>query len=134
MSRALFTAIGVALLAGAWASSARPADADETPALMKRKLQHSQKVLEGVAVQDYKMIERGAEELIQISKLAEWRAFKTPQYEVYSNDFRRIAGALAEHARKKNLDAAALSYVDLTLTCVKCHKHVRELRSEEHTS
>jgi hypothetical protein len=128
MRRVLFAAIGAALLTGLGASSARTADADQTPALMKRKLQHSQKVLEGVAVQDFKMIERSADELIQISKLAEWRAFKTPQYEVYSNDFRRIAANLVENARKKNIDAAALSYVDLTLTCVKCHKHVREIR------
>jgi cytochrome c556 len=132
MKRVMFAAIGITLLAGVCVSSARTAGADETPALMKRKLQHSQKVLQGVAVQDFKMIERNADELIQISKLAEWRAFKTPTYEVYSNDFRRIAGALAENARKKNIDAATLSYVDLTLTCVKCHKHVREIRMTSH--
>ena len=42
----------------------------------------------------------------------------------------RLAGelALVENARKKNLDAAALNYVDMTLTCVKCHNHVREIR------
>jgi hypothetical protein len=34
--------------------------------------------------------------------------------------------ALIKNAEDKNLDAAALSYVDLTLTCVKCHKHLRE--------
>jgi hypothetical protein len=95
---------------------------------MKRKLQHSQKVLEGVALQDFKLIARHADELIQLSKLAEWPAVKIPLYEVYCNDFRRIAGALGENARKKNLDAAALRYIDLTFTCVKCHKHVREIR------
>ena len=29
---------------------------------------------------------------------------------------------------RENLDACALSYVDMTLTCVKCHKYVRETR------
>ena len=128
MKRASFVAAALVLLAGLVSLQGHSAAAEKTESMMKRKLQHTQKVLEGVAVQDFKMIERGAEELIQISKLAEWRAFKTPTYEVYSNDFRRIAGALAENARKKNLDAAALSYLDLTLTCVKCHKHVREVR------
>ncbi|MBI1917428.1 MAG: hypothetical protein HYS12_22230 [Planctomycetes bacterium] len=128
MRRALFVVATSVLFAGLVGIQGHTAAAEKTETLMKRKLQHSQKVLEGVAVQDFKMIERHADELIQISKLAEWRAFKTPAYEVYSNDFRRIAGALAENARKKNIDAAALSYVDLTLTCVKCHKHVRELR------
>jgi hypothetical protein len=97
--------------------------------LMRRKLENSQKVLEGVAVNDFKMIARHADELIDISKQAEWKAIKTPQYEVYSNDFRRIADELVQKAKDKNLDGAALAYVDLTLTCVKCHKHVREVRN-----
>ncbi len=96
--------------------------------LMKKKLVHAQKVLEGVSTQNFKMIETNAEELIEISKAAEWTVMKTPQYEIYSNDFRRSAQSLAENARKKNIDGAALNYVELTLTCVKCHKHVRETR------
>ena len=116
------------LLASVAAPGGHSAGPDKSPGLMRRKLEHSQKVLEGVAVQDFKMIERHAEELIQLSKLAEWKALKTPTYELYSNDFRRTANALVENARRKNIDAAALSYVDLTLTCVKCHKHVREVR------
>jgi len=128
MRRALFVMSALVLCGAIVGMPGHSAGADKPESLMKRKLQHSQKVLEGVALQDFKMIERHAEELIQISKLAEWRALKTPTYEIYSNDFRRIASALMENARKKNIDAAALSYVDLTLTCVKCHKHVREIR------
>jgi hypothetical protein len=99
--------------------------------LMRRKLEQSQKVLEGVAVQDFKMIAEHAEELIELSKLAEWKVLKTPRYELHSNEFRRIAETLVESARKKNIDAATLAYVDLTLTCVKCHKHVREEQRTE---
>jgi hypothetical protein len=102
--------------------------ADKKDSLMRKKLQHSQKVLEGVALGDFKMISTNAEELIDISKAAEWKAIRSPRYEVYSNEFRRIADALAKKAREKNLDGAALSYVELTLTCVRCHKHVREFR------
>ena len=96
--------------------------------LMQKKLAHGQKVLEGVTQGDFKMIRRHAEELIDISKAAEWKAVDTPRYKVYSNDFRRSAEALIEKARDKNLDGAALAYVELTLGCVKCHKHVREVR------
>jgi hypothetical protein len=96
--------------------------------LMQRKLQNAQKVLEGIAVNDFDKISKHAEELILISKQAEWKVLKTPQYEMFSNDFRRSAGELVENAKQKNLDGAALAYVDLTLTCVKCHKHVRESR------
>src|SRR5262249_49907270 len=95
---------------------------------MRRKLQRAQKVLEGVALKDFEMIAQNAEELVAICKEAQWKVLKPPRYEIYSGDFRRNAEALIANAKDKNLDAAALSYVDLTLTCVKCHKHVREVR------
>jgi hypothetical protein len=85
-------------------------------------------VLEGIAVNDFDKIAKHGEELIFISKQAEWRVLQTPQYELHSNEFRRIADDLVRSAKAKNLDAATLAYVDLTLTCVKCHKHVREVR------
>jgi hypothetical protein len=103
-------------------------DEDKLRALMHKKLENSQKVLEGITTQDFKMISSHAEELIAISKEAGWKVVKTPRYEAYSNDFRREAEDLIKAAKDKNVDAAALAYVDLTLTCVKCHKHVREER------
>jgi len=97
-------------------------------ALMVKKLQNSQMVLDGLALGDFDRIGKHAEELIRISKQAEFKVLKTPQYEIYSNDFRRNAETLVLMAKGKNLDGAALAYVELTLTCVKCHKHVREVR------
>jgi hypothetical protein len=96
--------------------------------LMRRKLACSQKVLEGIAVADHKLIAKNAEELLAISKEAGFRVLKTPTYELHSNQFRRSAETLIENASAKNIDAAALTYVDMTLTCVKCHKHVRDVR------
>jgi hypothetical protein len=96
--------------------------------LMQQKLKHSQKILEAIATNDFDNLSKHADELIILSKEAEWKVLKTPRYEAYSNDFRRNAEALIESAKVKNLDAAALAYVDLTLNCVKCHKHVREVR------
>jgi len=105
---------------------------EEQPAglkmLMTKKLENSQKVLEGIALNDFDKITKHAEELIRISKAAEFKVLKTPQYELYSNEFRRSAESLIQNAKEKNLDGAALSYVDMTLTCVRCHKHVREVR------
>jgi hypothetical protein len=47
---------------------------------------------------------------------------------VHSNEFRRIADDLVKSAKDKNLDGAALNYIELTMTCAKCHKYVREVR------
>jgi hypothetical protein len=33
---------------------------------------------------------------------------------------------MGNQAERKNLDGVALTYVDMTLTCVKCHQHCRE--------
>jgi hypothetical protein len=101
---------------------------DSVEALMKKKLGQAQKALEGVAVQDFNKIADSADELIEISKQAQWKVLKTPLYDLYSADFRTHAEDLIKAAKKKNIDAAALAYVELTLTCVKCHKHVREKR------
>jgi hypothetical protein len=103
-------------------------DEEKLRALMHKKLENSQKVLEGITTQDFKMISSRAAELIEVSKEAGWKVVKTPRYEAYSNDFRAEAEDLMKAAKEKNVDAAALAYVDLTLTCVKCHKYVREER------
>jgi hypothetical protein len=120
--------VALALLPMAPAVGSEKPEGDRVARLMQRKLQRAQKVLEGVAVKDFDMIGKNAEELIEISKQAGWKVLKTNEYEFYSKDFRRIAEALISNAKAQNIDAAALSYVDLTLTCVKCHKHVREER------
>lgn len=96
--------------------------------LMHKKLVHSQKVLEGIALNDFERIATNAEELVALSKLAEWRVVNTPQYDLQSNEFRRSAASLVQKAKEKNIDGAALAYVELTLNCVKCHKYVREVR------
>ena len=128
MKRVAFVLTAFLLLAAVPALSRPPKEPTSVSDLMKKKLQHAQKVLEGVAVKDFDLITKNAEELILISNEAEWKVLKTPRYEIYSSDFRRNAEALIKNAKDENLDAAALSYVDLTLTCVKCHRHVREER------
>jgi cytochrome c556 len=113
---------------GTCALTGHAEDPKDVSALMRKKLVHSQLILEGITVNDYEKIAKNAQDLITVSKAAEWKVLKTPEYEMYSNDLRRSAEALIRNAKDKNTDGAALAYVDLTLTCVKCHKHVREVR------
>lgn len=124
----LMAAAMVALLP---AVSGHGGEADRVSDLMRKKLEYSQKLLEGIALNDFDKIARNADELIAVSKLAEWRVLKTPQYELHSNDFRRIADTIVKEGKAKNIDGATLGNLDLTLTCVKCHKYVREVRMTE---
>ncbi len=96
--------------------------------LMRNKLLFSQRLLEGIALADFNKIGRSADELIQLSKTAEWLVYRTPRYEMHSNEFRRAAEKIAQKAQAKNIDGVALAYVDLTLSCVRCHEYVREVR------
>jgi hypothetical protein len=105
---------------------AKPADAKKPPTVMQRKLAHAQKVLEGLALNDFDKIGTNADDLNQCAQEAGWKVVKTARYELYSNDFVRNLEGLKKAAKNKNLDAAALAYVEVTLTCVKCHQYVRE--------
>src|SRR5262245_31575113 len=78
--------------------------AKELSNLMRRKLENSQKILDGVATNDFDKITKHADELISIGKQAEWKILKTPEYELHSNEFRHHAADLVRMAKTKNLD------------------------------
>ena len=101
--------------------------------LMVEKLKNSQALLEGLAINDFDKIQKSAEELMRISKAVEWTVHKTPQYEVLTNNFRRAAETIIQKAKAKNIDGATLAYVDMTLTCVRCHQYCREIRDTSFT-
>jgi hypothetical protein len=103
-------------------------DREKIQALMMRKLEHAQKLLAAITQNDQKMVEKQADALVQITKEPEWKVFKTKDYETYSSEFRRSAEQLAKYAKDKNLDGASLTYLELTLNCLNCHKYMRDLR------
>ena len=92
---------------------------------MRDKLELSQKVLEGLALEDFDLIVAKATRLSAMSKEADWRVFENPDYDQQSVLFRRQVNALTRAAKEKNLDAATLAYVRITMSCVDCHKLVR---------
>jgi hypothetical protein len=96
--------------------------------LMQEKLKNAQKLLEALAMNEFEKITGCADELMRISKQVEWTAIKTPQYELHTNSFRRAIETIQEKAKAKNVDGATLGYVDMTLTCVRCHQYTREVR------
>lgn len=127
MRKIIMVALTLALLvATPWGGSAQQKDAIRI--LMVEKLDKSKTVLEGIALADFGKITTSAQKLIQLSKTEEWFAYKTQRYELYTNEFRRAAENLADKARQKNLDGATLAYFDLTMSCVRCHQYVRDVR------
>ena len=127
MKTAMKNLLVLSVLFGApWMSSAqRPAALDK---LMAKKLDSSKALFEGIALANYKKISTSADQLVQLSRQDEWFVIKTPRYENYSNEFRRAAETISQKAAEKNIDGVTLGYFDLTLSCVRCHKYVREVR------
>jgi hypothetical protein len=99
-----------------------------TPSFMARKLMHAKDLLEGIALSDFKKIDRSADELLRLTNAEEWRAIKTARYEMFSNEFRRAAEGIIQKARAKNIDGVTVSYFEMTVSCVRCHSYVREVR------
>ena len=104
----------------------KPVDPPKKPTVMQRKLTLAQKVLEGLALEDYDKIRTSSDGLIECVKEVSWRINDTDKYVLFSNDFLRRVENLRKAAKEKNIDAAALAYVDMTLTCVKCHQYLRD--------
>jgi hypothetical protein len=137
----LLLAFFIASLALCWAAESpqgksnrdnpeRPkVDDSKVQRLMRRKLDHSKGLLEGLALADHIRLIRDGNALLIVTRQAEWLVMATPRYSLYSEELQRNLDKLLKGARAKNLDAAALAYVEVTLTCVHCHEYIREVRS-----
>lgn len=93
---------------------------------MRQKVAYSQKVLVGITQGDYGLIANNAEKLVELSNKTNWYSRQVPEYELFLNEFRRRAQEVREAGKQKNLDSASLAYVQMTLSCVSCHKFIRK--------
>lgn len=131
MIRSLKLGLVLGILLGMSAPVARTdgeQDADPVKTFMHAKLEHSQSILEGLAVENYNQIAKSAQSLTLLSEDAGWNVVQTAEYARQSDLFRRHTKSLTEAARQNNLDGATLAFVQVTLNCVECHKHVRSVR------
>lgn len=98
--------------------------------LMRDKLIYANKALDGLSVEDFGKIAESAEMMRIISKAASWHVIDNDEYARLSKNFQEQAADMERHAKEKNLDAAALDYVRISLTCVQCHKYMREVKKK----
>jgi hypothetical protein len=122
-------AAGAVVVAVVALTVARPAAAQKPDALrpfMRQKLELSQGLLEGLTREDYALLRRNAEALRRLSEDAQWRVSPNVNYLRLSGEFQARTGEIAAEAADNDLDGATLAYVEMTVTCVKCHRLVRE--------
>ena len=127
--------LGIAVVCG-WLGNVdltagdKKSEVKETPTekFMRAKLSDSQKVLEGITTENFKLIEEGAEHMAIMSRAQQWSVIPGPEYLQHSAEFRRCCEDLKKRAEKRNLEACALSHLQLTMSCINCHKFVRSTR------
>lgn len=125
------TAVMAALLFGSGVVLCAPQDQEqdfdtEISPFMQRKLDDSRDIVSGLALEDFETIGKSAQDLMLLSQEADWQVLTTPEYLKMSGEFRDAAERLRDCAKDKNIDGATLAYFEVTLSCVRCHKHVRE--------
>lgn len=121
--------LALALFAGIAATVAPNDPKITTREVMKAKLESSQKVLEGIATENFVTVSTHAQKLVALSQVAGWQARQTPEYKQFTAEFRRHAEALQKAARAENVDAASVAWFQLTISCVNCHRHIRGVRT-----
>jgi hypothetical protein len=95
---------------------------------MKKKLEYSQNILAGIANADFDTIVTSAESMRNLSKIEGFVRGKTPGYRTQLQIFEESADEIIRQAKKDNVDGAALAFTQLTISCVNCHKHLRETK------
>lgn len=99
--------------------------------LMRDKLSFATRALEGLSMEDFDKIAEAGNMMGIISRAAAWHIIPTEQYSRMSKNFQEQARDMERHAKEKNLDAASLDYVRITLTCVQCHDYIRDNRRKK---
>lgn len=122
--RFLLLAVAVLSLAG-WIGIATAQTSRATREVMRTKLDHSQKALEGVTAGDFEILLAAVKKLKALGSAQDWPNFDNPEYQEHKANFRRSVNALERGAVEANLDSATLAYVRMTMNCVECHRFVR---------
>jgi hypothetical protein len=135
--RRSITAAALAALVLAGAAGGPPAarGADPPPAKeksapsvwMRQKLTASQNILAALTKEDYDAITLNAKSMLVVGYLEAFARADAPGYREMLGDFAYANRTLVDAAKAKNLDRATVAYLQLTLSCVNCHKIVRDV-------
>jgi cytochrome c556 len=129
-----WAALSVGLLAmmlAAGVGADEPKAEDQASFWMKKKLDYSEHILEGLAKEDYGAIAKNARSMNALSHFERWVRSSLPEYRAQLRIFENANQQLIRSADAEQLDGAALAYVQLTLSCVNCHKVVRDSSTEK---
>ncbi len=100
--------------------------AAEAKAWMQKKLEFSQRILAGLALADFEKIRKNAENMNFIDYFEKWSHAERRDYRQQLEMFEHANQELILQATRKNLEGATLAFNQLTVSCVQCHKIIRD--------
>ena len=100
----------------------------KTSTFMRLKLEPTKGVLEGIALADFEMITKNAGTIRNLMLDEGWMVRQTEDYRRQSEEFRKAVEQLRVASEAKNIDGATLAYVQMTLSCVQCHRYLARER------
>lgn len=94
---------------------------------MEKKLEYTQDILRGLATGDLDDVAEKAEQMRLLSKVEGWIRSRKPGYSSQLQAFEFANAEILRNARADNLDGATIGFQQLTISCVSCHKMIRNV-------
>jgi hypothetical protein len=113
----------------ATAQSDKSDDVNDKPVSfwMEKKLEYSQGILRGLAVGDLQSVQEKAEQMRVVSRVEGWVRNRKPGYREQFQAFEFANAEILRNAKANNLDGATIGFQQLTISCVSCHKILRDV-------
>jgi hypothetical protein len=106
----------------------RKKDKEKASIWMNAKAEFSANILAALTQGDFAKIRRNAQDLDMASHLELLFQADSPEYKQQTTLFIAANKELIRQANAKNIYGATLAFNQLTISCVQCHKMVRETK------
>ena len=93
---------------------------------MDQKLRLSKEILTALANADFEELGKNAEIMRGLNRVEKFVRRGPDGYRDQLRQFNMANNALIRASRTENLEAATLAFNQLTISCVSCHRHLRE--------
>jgi hypothetical protein len=137
MKHALYGLTGLVVLLGLLglqmgrAEPAADKKLDEKASLwMTKKVEFAQRILAGLTKGDLAAAEEAARDMYAVGYLEKWDMAGLPAYRKQVKAFDAATKELISQAKAKDVDAAAKAYTQVVVSCVECHKVVRDAKKK----
>jgi hypothetical protein len=93
---------------------------------MDVKLEESQKIFAALTKADFKTLVSSTKKLSALSELEGFVRNRTPGYRTQLRSYQFAIQEIEQQAKRESIEGVTLGFQQLTLSCVNCHRQLRE--------